>query len=245
MKSLLRHPFVSSLLGYMIWGYMVLCARTIRWRVEGEQAFRDAWAQDPGMIVAAWHSRILLLPTIWSRIARKLPGKAYPTSMLISLSRDGQAVAKAIEHLGLDAVRGSSTHKRKRKNKGGTAAIAETSRRLRSGSVVCITPDGPRGPAEKVQAGPVLLAQRTGAAIIPYALACKPARRLNTWDRFMIPLPFARGAMVIGAPVLIDKQEEASAGREKLQAAMDKAYVRAQALIGEDTPEADAAPKHD
>ncbi|WP_300392088.1 lysophospholipid acyltransferase family protein [Henriciella sp.] len=231
MKSFLRHPLVSSALGYLIWAYMVVCARTIRWQVEGEAGFRDAWKQEHGLIVAAWHSRILLIPAIWSKIARKLPAKSYQTAMLISLSRDGEAVAKAIEHLGLDSVRGSSTHKRKRKDKGGVAAIAETSRRLRKGSVVCITPDGPRGPAENVQAGPVLLAQRSGAAIIPYALAVRPAWRLDTWDRFMIPLPFSKGAMVIGEPLFIAKSESAGDGIAKTQQAIDAAHQRAESLI--------------
>ncbi|MGB3624602.1 MAG: DUF374 domain-containing protein, partial [Henriciella sp.] len=108
MKSFMRNSIVSSILGGLIWAYMVVCARTIRWTVEGEQTFRDAWSADHGLIVAAWHSRILLIPTIWSRIARKLDKKAYPTAMLISLSRDGEAVAKAITHLGLESVRGSS-----------------------------------------------------------------------------------------------------------------------------------------
>ncbi len=231
MKSLLRNSLVSSLLGYLIWVYMVLCARTIRWTVEGEDGFRKAWTEDQGLIVAAWHSRVLLLPTIWSRIARKLPAKPYPTSMLISLSRDGQAVAKAIEHLGLDAVRGSSTHKKKRKDKGGVAAIAETSRRLRANSVVCITPDGPRGPAEEVQPGPIVLARRSGAAIIPYALDCRPVRRLETWDRFMIPLPFARGAMVIGEAVQVDNTATVEESRQAVAAAIDTVYARAAELL--------------
>ena len=183
------------------------------------------------MIVAGWHSRILLLPTVWSRIARKLPSKAYPTAMLISLSRDGEAVAKAIDNFGLDSVRGSSANKRKKKDKGGAAALAETTRRLRTGSVVCITPDGPRGPAEKVLAGPVILAQRTGAAIIPYALACKPVWRLDTWDRFMIPMPFSRGSMVLGEPVFLSKTEDVEAGKRRVQAAMDEVHNRAEALI--------------
>jgi lysophospholipid acyltransferase (LPLAT)-like uncharacterized protein len=232
MKSLLRHPIVSSVLGSLIWAYMVLCARTIRWTVEGEDRFREAWKADNGLIVAAWHSRIMLLPTIWSRIARKLPSKAHPTAMLISLSRDGEAVAKAIEHLGLDSVRGSSTHKRKRKDKGGLAALAEASKRLRAGSVMCITPDGPRGPAETVQPGPIVLAQRTGAAIVPYALDCAPVKRLNTWDRFMIPVPFARGAMVIGAPIFVDKSQESEASIQQVGYAMEAAYTRAAELIG-------------
>ena len=231
MKSVLRSAIGSSFLGYLIWAYMVLCARTIRWTVEGEEGFREAWADDEGLIVAAWHSRVLLLPTIWSRIARKLPGKTYPTSMLISLSRDGEPVAKAIEHLGLDAVRGSSAHKRKRKDKGGTAAIAEVSRRLRAGSVVCITPDGPRGPAETVQPGTLIMATRTGARIIPYALDCKPVFRLDTWDRFMIPLPFSRGAMVIGAPVSSDESASKEQRISDTEEAMSAAYARAAAIL--------------
>ncbi|WP_143435256.1 lysophospholipid acyltransferase family protein [Henriciella aquimarina] len=233
MKSLLRNPVVVSILGALIWAYMVLCARTIRWTVEGDDAFREAWKRDYGLIVAAWHSRVLLLPTIWSRIARKLPEKPHPTAMLISLSRDGEAVARAITHLGLDSVRGSSTHKRKRKDKGGTAAIAETSRRLRAGSVVCITPDGPRGPAEQVQQGPVILAQRTGAAIVPYALHCKPVWRLDTWDRFMIPLPFTKGAMVIGEPFFVEKTDDTEQARQALDDRMQAVHQRASALAGQ------------
>lgn len=231
MKSFLRHPVVTSLLGRLIWSYMVLCARTIRWTIEGEEAFRASWQQDHGLIVAAWHSRILLIPSIWSRIARKLPANAYQTSMLVSLSRDGEAVAKAVEQLGLDTVRGSSANKGKRKDKGGVAAIAEASRRLRSGSVVCITPDGPRGPAETVQAGPVLLAQRTGAAIIPYALAVRPVWRLDTWDRFMIPFPFSKGAMILGEPIQLSKTEQAEAGQARVQAAMDAVQHRADDIV--------------
>ena len=231
MKSFLRHPAVSSVLGALIWTYMVLCARTIRWTVEGEDVFHEAWKQDHGLVVAAWHSRILLIPTIWSRIARKLPGKEYQTAMLISLSRDGEAVAKAIRHFGLDSVRGSSTHKRKRKDKGGVAAIAEASRRLRSGSVLCITPDGPRGPKETVQPGPIVLAQRTGAAIIPYAIDCRPVRRLNTWDKFMIPFPFSRGAMVIGRPITVRKGDSVEEDAARLEAEMKAAYARAAELL--------------
>ena len=231
MKSFLRHPVIVSLLGRLIWSYMVLCARTVRWTVEGDDTFRTAWQQESGLIIAAWHSRVLLIPSIWSRIARKLPANAYQTAMLVSLSRDGESVARAVEQFGLDTIRGSSTHKRKRKDKGGVAAIAETSRRLRSGSVVCLTPDGPRGPAEQVQAGPVLLAQRAGAAILPAALSVKPAWRLDTWDRFMIPLPFSKGAMVLGEPLFIPKDETPEAGQARVQSAMAAVYARADDIV--------------
>ncbi|WP_182482260.1 lysophospholipid acyltransferase family protein [Henriciella barbarensis] len=174
---------------------------------------------------------MLLLPVIWSKIARKLPAKEYPTSMLISLSKDGEAVAKAIEHLGLEAVRGSSSHKRKKKDKGGAAAVAETSRRLRSGSVVCLTPDGPRGPAEAVQPGTLIMAQRTDALIIPYALDCRPVFRLDTWDRFMIPLPFTKGAMILGSPLSVNRSVGKEERLRQIEEAMNAAHERAAAIV--------------
>ncbi|MGB3624995.1 MAG: DUF374 domain-containing protein, partial [Henriciella sp.] len=123
------------------------------------------------------------------------------------------------------------THKRKKKDKGGVAALAEASRRLRANSVLCITPDGPRGPAETVQPGPILLAQRTGAALIPYALDCRPVKRLNTWDNFMIPIPFARGAMVIGAPIFLERTDDVERARAQLADAMAVVHARAAAII--------------
>ncbi|WP_084418711.1 lysophospholipid acyltransferase family protein [Henriciella litoralis] len=231
MKWLFRNPIFSSALGYLIWAYMVLCARTMRWSTEGEEQFREAWSGDRGLIVAAWHSRILLLPSIWTRFVRKMPAKAHPTAMMISLSRDGEFVAQAVSHLGIDVVRGSSTHKKKKKDKGGSAAIMETTKRLRAGSVVCLTPDGPRGPAEQAQAGPVILAQRSNALIIPYALDCKPAFRLKTWDRFMVPIPFAKGTIVLGQPLEFRKGQDTAECTARLNAEIQEAYGLAAKML--------------
>jgi len=240
MKSLLRSPLVSSFLGYLIWCWMVLVARTVRWQYEGTDRFAALWHEAPGFIIAGWHSRILLLPSGWSWIRRNLPFEQKSTAMLISLSADGEFVARAIDHLGLKAIRGSKTHKRKAKDKGGVRAIAETVRHLRAGGVVCVTPDGPRGPAEEVSLGPVILAQRAGVPLIPYGLAVSRGRRLDTWDRFLIPYPFGRGAIVFGEPVTAPPDAEPEEIRRRLQLEMDNAHRRAHALAGCPVP-ADAA----
>lgn len=232
MKSLLRSGPVSIALGWIIWSYMTLCARTIRWTVEGEEAARTLWAEPDSVIVAAWHSRILLLPSGWSKFLRRWPGRRMKSAMMISLSPDGEPVARAIRHLGLESIRGSSSHKRKKKDKGGAAALAAAIRRLKSGGAICITPDGPRGPAEIAQLGPVILAQRSGAAILPYALASAPWKRLETWDRFIIPLPFSRGAIVFGPAVRATRSDEAEIIRQKLQTELDAATARAETLVG-------------
>lgn len=240
MKSLLRSGFVSSFLGFVIWCWMVLVARTVRWEREGTASFSALWHRPEGFMVAGWHSRILLLPSGWSWIRRNLPFEQKSTAMLISLSSDGAFVAKAIGHLGLVAIRGSKTHKRKGKDKGGVRAIAETVRHLKAGGVVCITPDGPRGPRECVSSGPLLLAQRAGAKIVPYGLAVSRGRALDTWDRFFIPFPFSRGAIVFGDPVDVPAGEDLDGRAAELQRAMDAAHRRAHALAGCPLPEAEA-----
>ena len=195
---------------------------------------KEIWAESNGVIVAAWHSRILLLPSGWTKFMRKWPGRKAPSAMLISLSPDAEPVARAIRHLGLEAIRGSTNHKRKRKDKGGVKAVAEAIRRLKSGGAVCITPDGPRGPMQRAQAGPVLLAQRSGAPILPYALAANPSKRLSTWDRFIIPFPFTRGAIVFGEPIEVHRSDDADTVRALLEARLNDVTARAEKIVGSD-----------
>ncbi len=237
MKRLLRFAPASAALGWLIWAYMALCARTIRWRVEGDDGAKAAWARGGGVIVAAWHGQIALLPAGWIREMRHWPGRRGPAAMIISLSPDGEPVAHAIRHLGLESVRGSSAHKRKRKDNGGGRALADAVRRLRAGGAVCITPDGPRGPRQVSSLGPILLAKRSGAAILPYAVASAPAKRFKTWDRFTAPLPFSRGAIVFGPPLEMGRGDDAEAQRQTLEDRLMAATRRADALSGR-------APKH-
>jgi len=135
--------------------------------------------------------------------------------------------------LGIGTIRGSKANARKRdKDKGGVRAIAEALKLLKSNGTLCITPDGPRGPAEKAQLGPVVLAQRSGAPILPYALASAPAKRLSTWDRFIIPYPFTKGAIVFGEPILVGRSDDSETVRVALEASLAAATARAEALAG-------------
>ncbi|MEO0982145.1 MAG: DUF374 domain-containing protein [Pseudomonadota bacterium] len=236
MKRFLRSGPVSAALGGLIWLYMALCARTIRWRVEGRDPAKALWAEGGPIIVTAWHSQILLLPSGWSRHMRRWPGRRAASAMMISLSAEGEPVARAIKHLGLESIRGSAASKRKRKDKGGAAAVAAALATLRRGGAVCVTPDGPRGPAREAAAGPALIARRADATLLPYALACRPAWRLNTWDRFVIPVPFARGAIVFGDSVRATGEIDTETVRAGLQRNLDAANQCAEALCARTAP---------
>lgn len=245
MKSLLRSPFFVTVLGGLIWAWMAVIGRTVRWKIEGADTAR-AWLGrgGPGIVLAGWHETIMLMPSGWNRQIRHWPERRAPTAMMVSLSPDGASVTEAIRHLGLDVVRGSKSNKKKAdKDKGGLRAIAEAAGRLRDGGIICMTPDGPRGPRREASIGAVTLAQRTGAVIVPYAVASKPAHRLNTWDRFILPLPFTRGGIVFGPPIACGRDDDAESLRLALQSGMDIATRRAEELAGYRIPSALPEPR--
>ncbi len=229
MKKLLHHPVMTSLLGWLIWAYMALCNRTIRWTIEGHEQARSSWANQTGIIIAGWHSTILLLPAGWNRAIRHWPGRTGPTAMMVSLSRDGEPVARAIAHMDLHAVRGSSRNKAKTHDKGGREALREALGILKRNGAICVTPDGPRGPAETVQNGPIIMARRAKAPLLPYAVVSAPAKRLGSWDRFRIPFPFTRGAIVFGEMLQPDGDRDSL--RLELERRLKAAIQRAEDLV--------------
>lgn len=245
MKSLFRSPPVQSVLAFIIWLWMAIIGRTVRWRTEGLENARELWEQEGGLIVAGWHSRILLLPTGWNRHVRKWRKRPVPPAMLISLSREGEFVARAIRWLGLKPIRGSATNKRKRKDKGGVQAVRASLEHLRAGGAICITPDGPRGPRQRAGLGPILLAQRSGAPILVYTFATAPSRRMKTWDRFLIPFPFTKGAIIFGDVIRVARGEDTEAARLRLESALNAATRRAEELVGAEVIEPADAPNAD
>lgn len=231
MKSLLRSSLVTGALGLVIWAWMALVGRTVRWTIEGSDQARRAWEADRGLVVAAWHEQILLLPSGWTRLLRNWPARPAGVSMLVSLSRDAEPVAKAIEHLGIGTIRGSKANARKRdKDKGGVKALAEAIRLLKASGTLCVTPDGPRGPARNVSDGPLLIAHRSGAHVMSYALCVSNGTRLNSWDRMRLPWLFGRGAIVFGEPLDASAMTP-EALRSALQSSLEATNARAQTLI--------------
>lgn len=169
---------------------MSFCFATIRWTYEGRDVAEQVWAEGGGVLCAFWHSRIGLSPSCWPLDV------AQPAKALISLSPDGQFIAKAVALQGFPAVRGSSSNKDKAEvAKGGTQALRDGLKQLKIGALA-ITPDGPRGPMRQMAEGLPLMAKLSKAPVLFIGMSCSPAIRLNSWDRAVLPLPFGKGAIV-------------------------------------------------
>ena len=138
-----------------------------------------------GILYAFWHG--VQLPLIYTH-------RNMGIRIMISRSRDGTLVSSVCEKMGFSPVRGSSS-------RGGVSAARELVRSLAEGLPGAITPDGPAGPAGTAKPGVSLIPSRSRAPVVPYGVGAFPAVRLNSWDRFMIPLPFATLAVAEGRPV--------------------------------------------
>lgn len=186
----LRNPVIQSVLAWSLARWMQFCFATIRWTRENEAVAERVWAQGGGVLCVFWHSRIGLSPSCWPL------DRAQPAKALISLSADGEFIAKAVARQGFPAVRGSSANKDKTdRAKGGSQALRDGLKQLKVGALA-ITPDGPRGPAGVMAEGAPLLAKLSGAPVLFIGMSCNPAIRLNSWDRAVLPLPFGKGAIV-------------------------------------------------
>jgi lysophospholipid acyltransferase (LPLAT)-like uncharacterized protein len=196
---------------------------TLRVTVEGAAALRHRWGAADPLIYAVWHGRILMVPWFHARLAATRG--ARPVSVLVSRSEDGELVARYIRRFGLAAVRGSSS-------RGGGEAARALVARLRHGGDIAVVPDGPRGPRRQLQPGVVALAALTGAPIVPLAVAARPARRLRSWDEFMIPLPFARCALVLGAPLAVARDADRARAVKEVERSLDEVTAAADRLVG-------------
>ena len=228
LKKLMNLRPVQIALALLLAGYMGLVRRTTRWSSEHIEIRNALQKSGEGFIACAWHSRFLMTTAGWSKMAQK-------PHVLISRSRDGNLVAYTSRILRLGVIRGSRRGKLTEKNKGGAGAMREMVSTLAGGDVIFMTPDGPRGPRMRMGEGPLRLAKISGAPVLAYGLSTSNKILFNSWDRFMLPLPFGRGRIVWGGPVWVDKDAsdtDIERLRGKLEDMLNTATQSADTYVG-------------
>jgi lysophospholipid acyltransferase (LPLAT)-like uncharacterized protein len=182
-------------------GGLVLRLLGMTWRVrrEGQAAFDDMLARQEPFIIVFWHGEIV--PVTWVHRNRGF-------APLISRHADGEIIARIVEGLGYRTVRGSTS-------RGGVRALLETAQRVEEGITVGFTPDGPRGPRHVFAPGALIVAQRTGRPIVALGATASRAWRLRSWDRHLVPKPFATVTIRYSEPQFVQATEAREAGREQ------------------------------
>lgn len=159
---------------------------TLRVRYLGLEEWETAVERGPPGIFLFWHQRMLAFAGLFHH-------RGFST--LVSQHGDGEMIARVCRGLGIEPVRGSST-------RGGVRAIREIVRAEGRGDTrLAITPDGPRGPRHVLQEGAIYLASRTGLPLFPVTVSFACALECRTWDGFLVPRPFTRAVLRVGARI--------------------------------------------
>ena len=181
----------QKLIGFLFYSITNLISRSIKWEYLVENKKSNIFNSDEKYIFCCWHNRLFLGPHL-------LPRNRIINALQSSHS-DGMVTSIAFKHLGMNVILGSS-------KKGGMQAFRKMVKCIKSGESVAITPDGPKGPKEKVKEGIIKLAQITETSIIPLVWATNKFKLINSWDNFVIPYPFSKGVYSFGKPIYVKKQ---------------------------------------
>lgn len=204
----------------VLWLISSVLLATVRVRTVGGEKLEEVVKDGKGGLVLPWHG--------WSLLAIYHYRKRGFYSM-VSVSKDGELQNKVLVSRGFRTIRGSSGRR-------GVQALLESVRCIQEGNVMAITPDGPKGPARKVQPGPVYLARKSQCPVLPVGVACEPCWRLSSWDSHAVPKPFSRAVILFGDPLRVgaDDGEEEAAMRiaAAIDAAEDSAREALNAWIG-------------
>lgn len=195
-KRFFTHYLMPRVLAYGGKILLKLLTFTCRIEIEGIETFNKQ-AAEGNCILLLWHNRLMLVAAVFQKHSPQFTYTAF-----ISQSRDGEPLAlftNSYKNGRTIRVRHDAKHE----------ALKEMIDRLKnSKEVLMVTPDGPRGPRYHVKPGVAMAAKDTSAKVFPFSWSADRFWQLNSWDKMILPKPFAKIHVTIGAPVILDSDSK-------------------------------------
>jgi lysophospholipid acyltransferase (LPLAT)-like uncharacterized protein len=226
LRNALRSSSVQRAAGFLAAEFLRLVWLTNKFRFDPPNVYEIVEPQQP-VILAFWHGQHFMTPFVKNKDSHRV-------KVLISRHRDGEFNALAAERLGIGTIRGSGDHGSAFHRKGGVGAFKEMVRALEEKYYVALTADVPKR-SRVAGLGIIMLARESGRPIMPFAMATSRFIRLNNWDRTTINLPFGRGILVGGEPIVVPPDADSETMerlRARLEATLNDATRRAYAELG-------------
>ncbi|MFW5940254.1 MAG: lysophospholipid acyltransferase family protein [Chloroflexota bacterium] len=213
--------FRTRLIGNGLYLLSQMTRRTARYHVSGRHHFERSRADDTPTVWVAWHGMTMMLAGFVLQ--------NYDAGSLVIMMPDdwrGEALGHWARRLGATPwqlnLKGDTSMATARR-------LAAMLRLLREGCDAYVTPDGPDGPAYKIKPGVAYLAQKSGATLLPIGAYTRRGHRLNRWDRYVVPYPFSRIAVVIGSPITVPGDVELADITEPLTDVLHRVTAQAAA----------------
>ncbi len=198
---------------FLALNWVRLIGGSLRLEVIGAEQFEKS---DSKLIFCGWHGKSLIFASYFRK-------RGY--WVIISNSNDGDIQNEVFTKMGYQTIRGST-------GRGGVRAALMGVKALKAGGTMAITPDGPRGPSGVVQGGVMLMAHKSGAALVPVGLSAKRAIYVKSWDRYMLPYPFSKARMVFGEPLIIPEGAD-NASVEQVRLKLESDIDRLEAIASD------------
>lgn len=189
IRKILKNRFIKKILPFLLARIIKAICSTIRLKVINEDIYLKLKNKNKRLIYITWHNKLFFVPYYL---------RNKDIQILVSESRDGKYVSNTFKQFNFYPIEGSSTRR-------GLRAAVKMINMLKEGFDGGITPDGPQGPKYILKRGVINIAQKTGHTILPLSYGVSKKWQLNTWDNFVIPLPFTKGVLVYGEPFEISK----------------------------------------
>lgn len=201
-----RRRLMQSIAAPLALGLMRSLWASYSFRVEQDEEIMSMASEGRPFILLFWHGEIF----VGAWMLRRLAAAGARITYLISPSKDGEFAVKLVKRVGGHAVRGSATRSGVKALRGLYRAIT------REGGSPVMLPDGPRGPRRSCKEGVLLLSQLAQTPIVPMAISARPSWHLKTWDRILLPPPFARISIRFAPSFTVPKEEPIETLRARL-----------------------------
>ena len=202
VRSIFYNKLMQEIISTIIFLYIKLVFYSSKKTLLHHDRLINMIRNNQSAILAFWHSRIMMVP-LMTKSYKKI-NQNYRFYALTSRHGDGQYVRNVLRKLYVNNIYGSSV--RGRQGRGiNLSSFKKIFTVLKSNNAFVITPDGPKGPKQKINGQLVNIASNTGVPIIPYSCSISKYKKLRTWDEFIFPLPFSKICYHFGEPILIKK----------------------------------------
>ncbi|MFA7384205.1 MAG: lysophospholipid acyltransferase family protein [Desulfurivibrionaceae bacterium] len=223
VKNGLIYRLLLAVVPWLYAGLSRLLFATCRVRVHGAEYLARCEVQAQPCVAVFWHYSVFPVITL-NR------GRDRGWGAMVSASDDGEFVARILARQGVVSVRGS-------RNRRGLSALKGLLALLHQGYNAAIVADGSQGPARVMQAGAILLAGKSGAPILPMAVAADRYWAFRSWDRTLLPKPFARLALWYGEPISVPEKlggGEIERYRREMENRLNGLYAKAWGEFGKE-----------
>ena len=189
-KKILKNFFAQQILAFIVVLYIIFVRLTSRIDIINLDIPKSFWKKNEPFIMAFWHGQLMMISYTW-RSKNKI-------NILASSHSDGRFGAIVGKYFRLNNIPTSI--------KGSSLSVKAIFEKIKNNKFVGITPDGPRGPKEMVSEGIIKIARATNTPIIPCGYWSSRNFSLNSWDNFLITLPFSKCSFVWQKPLYISKK---------------------------------------